>query len=79
MVELPKVNSIVIATAKKVLEHGAYFTLDEYGSLEAYMPIGEVSSSRIVDIEDAIITLNFYETAFWSGYNFFSFLHHFTS
>lgn len=54
MVELPKVNSIVIATAKKVLEHGAYFTLDEYGSLEAYMPIGEVSSSRIVDIEDAI-------------------------
>src|SRR5579875_2555680 len=54
MAEFPKPNTIVIATAKKVLEHGAYFSLDEHKGIEAYMPIGEVSSSRIVDIRDAI-------------------------
>ncbi len=54
MVDFPKLNSLVIATAKKVLEHGAYFYLDEYGGIEAYMPIGEVSASRVVNIEDVI-------------------------
>jgi len=54
MVNLPKPNEIVIATARRVLEHGAYFSLDEYNNIEAYMPIGEVSSTRIIDIKDAI-------------------------
>ncbi len=53
MDNFPKPNSVVIATAKKVLEHGAYFHLDEYG-IEAYMPIGEVSASRVVNIEDVV-------------------------
>lgn len=50
----PKPQAIVIATAKKVYEHGAYFALDEYGGIEAYMPIGEISSSRVSDIKDVI-------------------------
>jgi translation initiation factor 2 subunit 1 len=52
--ELPQMNELVIATATKVLEHGAYFTLDEYNKLEAYMPIGEVSSTRAFDIKEVI-------------------------
>lgn len=52
--ELPELNELVIATAKKVLDHGAYFLLDEYNNHEAYMPIGEVSSTRAFDINEVI-------------------------
>jgi len=51
---LPSVGSLVICTATKVLDHGAYFRLDEYKNVEGYMPIGEVSSSRVFDINDII-------------------------
>jgi len=51
--KLPELGSFVIATAKKVYEHGAYFFLDEY-NIEAYMPIGEVSPTRAFDINDII-------------------------
>jgi len=36
----------------KILEHGAYVLLDEYGGLEAYAPINEVVQSWFHDIKD---------------------------
>ncbi|MFZ8850413.1 MAG: translation initiation factor IF-2 subunit alpha [Thermoproteota archaeon] len=51
---LPSIGSLVVCTATKVLEHGAYFKLDEYKNIEGYMPIGEVSSTRVFDINDVI-------------------------
>jgi Translation initiation factor 2, alpha subunit (eIF-2alpha) len=51
---LPSVGSLVVCTATKVLDHGAYFKLDDYQNIEGYMPIGEVSSTRVFDINDII-------------------------
>jgi translation initiation factor 2 subunit 1 len=50
----PELNELVVCTAIKVLDHGAYFLLDEYNKIEAYMPIGEVSSTRAFDINEIL-------------------------
>jgi len=42
----------VIGTVYRILEHGAYVLLDEYGGLEAYAPINEVVQSWFHDIKD---------------------------
>jgi translation initiation factor 2 subunit 1 len=50
--ELPDIGDLVIGTVYKILEHGAYVLLDEYGGLEAYAPINEVVQSWFHDIKD---------------------------
>jgi len=42
---LPRPLELVVGTVVKVEDHGAYVTLDEYGGLEAYVPLNEVSHS----------------------------------
>jgi len=43
-VNYPELNEIVIATVKKILPYGAILMLDEYGGVEAFLHISEVSS-----------------------------------
>jgi translation initiation factor 2 subunit 1 len=50
--ELPDIGDLVIGTVYRILEHGAYVLLDEYGGLEAYAPINEVVQSWFHDIKD---------------------------
>ena len=50
--ELPDIGELVIGTVYKILEHGAYVLLDEYGGIEAYAPINEVVQSWFHDIKD---------------------------
>ncbi|MGC9152926.1 MAG: translation initiation factor IF-2 subunit alpha [Vulcanisaeta sp.] len=50
--ELPDIGELVIGTVYRILEHGAYVLLDEYGGLEAYAPINEVVQSWFHDIKD---------------------------
>ncbi len=50
--ELPDVGELVIGTVYKILDHGAYVLLDEYGGLEAYAPINEIVYSWFHDIKD---------------------------
>jgi Translation initiation factor 2, alpha subunit (eIF-2alpha) len=49
--ELPDIGDLVIGTVYRILEHGAYVLLDEYGGLEAYAPINEVVQSWFHDIK----------------------------
>ncbi len=41
-----------MATVDTVFDRGAYVLLDEYGGIEGYVPIGEVSSSWVHNIRD---------------------------
>ncbi|ADY00682.1 translation initiation factor 2, alpha subunit [Vulcanisaeta moutnovskia 768-28] len=50
--ELPEIGELVIGTVYRILEHGAYVLLDEYGGLEAYAPINEIVQSWFHDIKD---------------------------
>jgi len=50
--ELPDVGELVIGTVSRILDHGAYVLLDEYGGLEAYAPINEVVQSWFHNIKD---------------------------
>ncbi|NPA24082.1 MAG: translation initiation factor IF-2 subunit alpha [Crenarchaeota archaeon] len=50
--ELPDVGELVVGTVKKIMEHGAYVILDEYGGLEAYVPINEIVQSWFHSIKD---------------------------
>lgn len=49
---LPEVGELVMATVAMVFDRGAYVLLDEYGGIEGYVPIGEVSSSWVHNIRD---------------------------
>jgi len=49
---LPEVGELVMATVDTVFDRGAYVLLDEYGGIEGYVPIGEVSSSWVHNIRD---------------------------
>ncbi|RLE73321.1 MAG: translation initiation factor IF-2 subunit alpha [Thermoprotei archaeon] len=52
--KLPARNELVIGTVKKIFEHGAFITLDEYGGIEAYCPLNEVSHSWFHHIREVL-------------------------
>lgn len=51
---LPQPYELVIGTVKKIEDHGAFVTLDEYGGLEAYVPLNEVSHSWFRNIREVV-------------------------
>ncbi len=50
--ELPDVGELVVGTVTRIMEHGAYVILDEYGGIEAYVPINEIVQSWFHSIKD---------------------------
>ena len=50
----PKVGEIVIANISKISKFGAYCRLPEYGELEVFLPVREVSSGWIKNIREKI-------------------------
>ncbi|MGC8669902.1 MAG: S1 RNA-binding domain-containing protein [Candidatus Micrarchaeia archaeon] len=50
----PKIGEFVIAQISKVMPFGAYCTLPEYGNMEVFLPIKEVSSGWIKNIHEFI-------------------------
>ncbi len=50
--DVPDVGELVVGTVSKIMEHGAYILLDEYGGLEAYVPINEIVQSWFHSIKD---------------------------
>lgn len=50
--QYPEVGELVVGTVKRIEEHGAYITLDEYGGVEAYVPINEILQSWFRNIKD---------------------------
>lgn len=50
---LPSLGEIVLVRLNKIMPHGAYCQLTEYG-VDAYLPIGEVASGWIKNIHERI-------------------------
>ncbi|MDI1496031.1 MAG: translation initiation factor IF-2 subunit alpha [Cenarchaeum symbiont of Oopsacas minuta] len=45
--ELPEVGEIIIATVTKIMDHGAYVTLDEYDDIQGFLHISEIAPGWI--------------------------------
>ena len=45
--EMPEQGEIVIATVTKVMDHGAYVTLDEYENIQGFLHISEIAPGWI--------------------------------
>ncbi|MDH5658015.1 MAG: translation initiation factor IF-2 subunit alpha [Nitrosopumilus sp.] len=45
--EMPEQGEIVLATVSKVMDHGAYVTLDEYGDIQGFLHISEIAPGWI--------------------------------
>ncbi|WP_460025208.1 translation initiation factor IF-2 subunit alpha [Infirmifilum sp. SLHALR2] len=51
---VPSLNDLVIGTVAEIHDHGAFVTLDEYGGLRAYVPLGEVSHTWFRSIREVL-------------------------
>lgn len=51
---VPRLHELVIGTVARIEEHGAFVKLDEYGGLEAYVPLNEVSHSWFKSIREVL-------------------------
>ena len=45
--EMPEQGEIVLATVTKVMDHGAYVTLDEYDDIQGFLHISEIAPGWI--------------------------------
>jgi translation initiation factor 2 subunit 1 len=52
MVDMPEMDELVLATVKKIMPYGAFCTLDEYASKEAFVHISEVAPRWIKNIHE---------------------------
>ncbi|HSB50390.1 MAG TPA: S1 RNA-binding domain-containing protein, partial [Nitrosopumilaceae archaeon] len=49
--ELPEQGEIVIATVTKIMDHGAYVSLDEYNNIQGFLHISEIATGWIRHVE----------------------------
>ena len=63
MQELPEQGEIVIATVTKIMDHGAYVTLDEFNGIQGFLHVSEIapgwirSVSRFVKMSEKKVLL----------------------
>lgn len=50
----PELGEFVVATVKKVMPYGAFCSLDEYGELDSFVHVSEVSSGWIRNIREHV-------------------------
>ena len=48
--EIPEQGEIILATVTKVMDHGAYVTLDEYDDIQGFLHISEIAPGWIRSI-----------------------------
>lgn len=49
--ELPEQGEIIIATITKIMDHGAYVSLDEYNGIQGFLHISEIAPGWIRDVK----------------------------
>lgn len=49
--ELPEVGEIVVATITKIMDQGAYVSLDEYNNIQGFLHISEIATGWIRHVE----------------------------
>ena len=49
--ELPEVGEIVVATVTRVMDQGAYVSLDEYNNIQGFLHISEIATGWIRNVE----------------------------
>jgi len=52
LVDVPELNELVVATVRKVMPVGAICTLDEYGNVEAFVHVSEVTTGWVRNIRE---------------------------
>jgi len=53
-VPIPDLDEYVIATVRKIMPYGAFCSLDEYGDIETFLHVSEVSSGWIRNIREHV-------------------------
>ena len=56
MQELPEQGEIVIATVTKIMDHGAYVTLDEYNGIQGFLHVSEIAPGWIRSVNRYVKT-----------------------
>jgi translation initiation factor 2 subunit 1 len=51
MQEFPEIGEIVVATVTRIMDQGAYVTLDEYNSIQGFLHISEIATGWIRNVE----------------------------
>ena len=51
MQEYPEVGEIVVATVTRIMDQGAYVTLDEYNGIQGFLHISEIATGWIRNVE----------------------------
>jgi len=54
LVPIPDLDEYVIATVRKIMPYGAFCSLDEYGDIETFLHVSEVSSGWIRNIREHV-------------------------
>ena len=49
--ELPEVGEIVVATVTRIMDQGAYVSLDEYNNIQGFLHISEIATGWIRNVE----------------------------
>ena len=47
---MPEQGEIILATVTKVMDHGAYVTLDEYDDIQGFLHISEIAPEFLAKI-----------------------------
>ena len=51
---MPEQGEIILATVTKVMDHGAYVTLDEYDDVQGFLHISEIAPGWIDQLIDLL-------------------------
>src|ERR1700752_49798 len=49
--DFPEVGEIIVATVTRIMDQGAYVTLDEYNNIQGFLHVSEIATGWIRNVE----------------------------